>query len=31
MNTGDLITSLSYGVYVTGEGFELNTSDRKKL
>jgi UDP-2,3-diacylglucosamine hydrolase len=27
MNTGDLIESFSYGVYVTGKGFELSTYD----
>jgi UDP-2,3-diacylglucosamine hydrolase len=29
MNTGDLIESLSYGVYVTGKGFAVNTYDRR--
>lgn len=30
MNTGDLIESLTYGVYVTGKGFTVNKYTRKR-
>jgi UDP-2,3-diacylglucosamine hydrolase len=29
MNTGDIIASFSYGIYITGKGFTLKTYDRR--